>query len=134
MRRLYLSIRSQGGVRLIAGLSMLMGVFSQGIFLLVDTLHKITSRVNDTWVMTKFYEMIDYKKDMTAILDVIFVRELAIHGTRIVFCLLLAAISAVATSAHRGLILPLLLVMVITPLSTLFFLRALRLQPVTPHS
>ena len=130
LRRVYLSLRGQGGVWLVAGLSMLMWFFWQGIFLLVDTLNKITNKVNETYIMATFYTIADHKKNMTVLLDTIFVREFAIHVTRIVFCWILALFTFLVNDTQRWLILPLFLVIAFTPLSMMLLKKRARHQAV----
>ncbi|MDP2669883.1 MAG: hypothetical protein Q8O99_02535 [bacterium] len=69
--------------------------------MLVDTLNKITNKVNETYIMATFYTIADHKKNMTVLLDTIFVREFAIHVTRIVFCWILALFTFLVNDTQR---------------------------------
>lgn len=84
------SFWSQSGTWLFATVLLLAWLLSQVLFLFIDTIHKITYRVNELSLMNYFYEAIGENESIKGILDNIFVREVAIHGSKLVFCCLLA--------------------------------------------
>ena len=113
---LQFSFVSQWWIRLIAGIMLVSWLFSHVLFLVVDTIHKITYKFNDTYLMTKFYEISDKQKDMKALLDTLWVRECYIHLPRCAICLFFALLVGIFPLHDRLLILPIFFVSLLTPL------------------
>lgn len=110
------SFWSQSWTWLIAGVFIIGGLLSQFLFIFVDTFHKITYRVNELTLMTYFYETIGEEKTLPAVLQLIFIREIAIHGSRIVTCLILAGMTFMFQwNEYWALILSLFFVFLIAP-------------------
>ncbi len=91
-RLLKRSFRSQSGTWLFASVLLFSGLLTQLFFICIDTIHKIAYRVNELSLMNYFYEEA-WWTHMSKVLDTIFVREISIHGSRILFCSLLAGIT-----------------------------------------
>jgi hypothetical protein len=106
-KRIHYSFWGQWSVRLVAGLTLIGGFFSQMVFVLIDSLHKITHRANHTYVMTQWYKISWSEGIMHNTLDMIYFRELAIHSIKCVACLLLACIASFFPDTLWWLILPL---------------------------
>lgn len=91
-RLLKRSFRSQSGTWLFASFLLFSWLLTQLFFVCIDTIHKIAYRVNELSLMNYFYEEAGWTQ-IAKVLDTIFVREIAIHGSRILFCLFLAGVT-----------------------------------------
>lgn len=105
---------------LFATLLLISWVFSQFLFLVIDTVHKISYKVSDLWLMTTFYETVWKESSIERMLDVLFIREVAIHGSKIIICLILAWLTAYLSNAFQWLIFALFSVLLIAPLGMHF--------------
>lgn len=108
---------------LVAGLTILTGFFSQIVFVFVEFIHKFTSKISDAYLSHHYYALVDKQKTIPLVLDMLFVRESAIHVTKIIACLALAGCSAFWPWTNYALILPLFLVIFIVP-GTLHLVRS----------
>lgn len=123
-RYLHVSFRSQSCTWFVAGVFIVGGFFSQLLFVFVDTFYKIAYRISDLSLMTYFYETIGEETNIAAILDSIFVRELAMSWSKIVFCCLLAAVTYMLQwYEYWWLIVALFLVIWVAPYGATLLLR-----------
>lgn len=106
-KRIHYSFRWQGSVRLLAGISLISGFFSQIAFVVIDTIHKITHKANHSYSMTQWYKITWAQDSLPNALDMIYFRELAIHSIKCVACVLLAGLSYLFPDTLWWLILPL---------------------------
>ncbi len=106
-KRIHYSFRGQGSVRLLAGISLISGFFSQFAFVVIDTIHKITHKANHSYTMTQWYKITWAQENLAGALDMIYFRELAIHSIKCVACILLALLSYTFPDTLWWLILPL---------------------------
>jgi MFS family permease len=121
------SFRSQSGTWLFATVLLVSGLLSQIFFLLIDSFHKISYKITNTWLMTLFYEHIGDKENMSHVLNSILLREIAIHWTRITWCFLLFLVvqvmQLVGQSEQWWLIFALFSVLLIAPFGMHFIVR-----------
>lgn len=121
IRFLQRSFRWESWTWLFASIVLLWWFFSQFFFLIIDTMHKISYRVSDLWLMTTFYETIWEESTLEIMLDHLFLRELAISASKIVVCLIIAWITwYLQDYAYQWLIFPLISVLLIAPLGMQF--------------
>lgn len=126
-RLLKWSYWSQSGTWFFATVLLLSGLLSQVFFLLIDSFHKITYRIANTWLMTMFYKHIWDKDNFSMVLNSILLREIAIHWTRIICCFLLIVVVQsmymIGQSEQWWLIFALFSVLFITPFGMHFITR-----------
>jgi hypothetical protein len=121
------SFWSQSWTWLFAGLCIIWWILSQFLFIFVDTFHKITYRINELSLMTYFYETLGEEKNITNVLQLIFIREVAIHAARILTCMFLAWVTYVFQgNEYWALILSLFLVFLIAPFGSHLLIRKQR--------
>lgn len=106
-KRIHYSFRWQGSVRLLAGISLINGFFSQLVFVVIDTVHKITHKAYHAYTMTQRYKITWADANLPSALDMIYFRELAIHSVKCIACVLLAWLSFMFPKTLWWLILPL---------------------------
>jgi len=86
-KRLKISTWVQGVNRLVAWLAIAAWFFWNILFMAIDTFHKITYRINATYMNKIFYEINDKTAKENPLYGVV-IHELAIHGAKIIFCLI----------------------------------------------
>lgn len=101
--------------RLLAWLIVAFWVFTNVMFLVVDTVHKLTYRVNNTYLTKLFYQQNDLIASKNPLLWVI-IRELAIHAAKIVMCWVFAILFWIIGDSVSYISIPLILTIVIVPL------------------
>lgn len=111
------SFRWQWWTWIIAWMSVLLWFIVQFLYVFVDTFHKISYKVNETYIMNHFYEQIGQKSDKIFSLHVLFMREVALHTWKSLLCLLLIFLFSVFWEQYRLLILPFFFVVFMVPLA-----------------
>ena len=112
----------QGGNWLWASIMIFFGSFSQVGYMLVDMMHKLTYRINNTYLTKIFYDHagIDFEKNP---LYLVILRELSVHCIKIFFSLVFAGLFAVIESDISYLALPFIIVVWAVPLQLLLLKR-----------
>lgn len=86
-KRLKVSTGIQWVNWLVAWIALAAWFFGNILFMAIDTFHKITYKINSTYMNKIFYEINDKTAQENPLYGVI-IHELAIHGAKIVFCLI----------------------------------------------
>lgn len=117
-KRLQYTIRSQSSNRLIMGILLVLSFFSNVVFIVADSVHKLTHKISSTYLNKNLYVRTISNNVSDALENTIY-HELGIHIFRICICLILAGISTYIPSEKALLMIPIFLVVLIAPLQLL---------------